>query len=281
MRGSQPHATGQYGVRRRIRELCSTPLVAAMAGILCLGGGFSLWALPGEASAQGNVTCSSASGTTKACSAGGIDGATSQDDCPGVNGAGAYFVINQLDGAADAPSSITVKFTDGSTAVYPLLTVEGNGHTAKYDGPAPSHVASATVTIYAGWGGEFVLSHYCGSVPTAPTSTTTSTSSTSTTTSTTTATTIPEKGPVTTAPTVPHEVSPGSNPTTTTLATSAPGTGVPVSGGTTTTTKPAAGALAFTGSNTARLAGIAVLMVLGGSLLVLAIRRRRLPTWRQ
>jgi hypothetical protein len=69
------------------------------------------------------------------------------------------FVINQINAEANAPASITVQWANGATEVVPLTMFTGKvGHyvtTSNLD----STVVSATTEIYAGWSGQFNLSH--------------------------------------------------------------------------------------------------------------------------
>ena len=70
-----------------------------------------------------------------------------------------HFVITQVDMAANAPASISVSFGNGSTVAVQLDKVTGG--TAHYltTQNLNSTVTSATATIYAGWTGQFNLSH--------------------------------------------------------------------------------------------------------------------------
>jgi hypothetical protein len=75
-----------------------------------------------------------------------------------------HFVITSVTDEQAAPGSITVSWTDGSTATVALEKVTGG--TAHYRTTAhlTSTVSAATAEIYAGWTGEFNLSHGpCGS----------------------------------------------------------------------------------------------------------------------
>jgi hypothetical protein len=85
-------------------------------------------------------------------------------DC--VNGAtSGLIVLNQIS-AADAPATITVTFSDGSSAVVPLSGV--NGGAAKYNVAVPSGalITGATADVPDSWSGQFVLSHYtCATTP--------------------------------------------------------------------------------------------------------------------
>lgn len=77
-----------------------------------------------------------------------------------------HFVINQVDTEADAPASISVAWANKATAVVKLWKFTGGvAHyvtTANLD----STVTSATAVIYAGWSGQFNLSHGpCGTPP--------------------------------------------------------------------------------------------------------------------
>lgn len=208
-------------------------------------------------------------GTTKVI----VDNKQGLDQRPSTCSGGlqpmAYFVINQVDSPADAPTSITVKFSDGSSTTYPLLVV--NGKAAKYQGPVPAgaYVTSASAVIYEAWSGEFVLSHYlCG---TPQSSTTSSSTSSSTDPSSTTSTT--KKSGGSSSSTSPTTRAGGSHSSTPTDRLGA------------STGKPRAAAsqshfpLAFTGSNSTRIAAIGVASILAG-LLLLTVKRRRVATTR-
>lgn len=71
-----------------------------------------------------------------------------------------HFVINQINNADNTPGSIAVTWANGDTDEVPLDRVTPGG-TAHYATTAnlDSTVISATTDIYAGWSGEFNLSH--------------------------------------------------------------------------------------------------------------------------
>jgi hypothetical protein len=135
-----------------------------------------------------------------------------------------HFVITQIDEAANAPASITVKFSGGATVVVALEKFTGGvAHytTTQHLGET---VIDATAILYVGWSGEFNLSHG----PCAPTTTTTIGSST--TGGATTTTTIGSSitaGPTTT---IGSSTTAGGSTTTTTIGSST------TAGPTTTTT---------------------------------------------
>ena len=82
-----------------------------------------------------------------------------------------HFVITQIDEANNAPDSITVTWANSAAATVPLDKVTGD--TAHYTTTAnlDSTVTSATGNIYAGWSGQFNLSHGpCGEPEDTPTS---------------------------------------------------------------------------------------------------------------
>jgi hypothetical protein len=74
------------------------------------------------------------------------------------NCSGAEFVINKLEPIV-APTSITVFFSNGSSAIFPLART---GSTAHYLGDLPvgSSVTGAQAVIDTGWSGQFVLGDY-------------------------------------------------------------------------------------------------------------------------
>jgi hypothetical protein len=77
-----------------------------------------------------------------------------------------HFVITQIDTAADAPASIHVTWANGQSEDVPLQKFTGG--TAHYvtTSNLDSTVTSATAVIYAGWSGQFNLSHGpCGAPP--------------------------------------------------------------------------------------------------------------------
>jgi hypothetical protein len=101
-----------------------------------------------------------------------------------------HFVITQIDTEADAPATIHVEWANGNSEDVPLDKFTGGvAHYATTDN-LDSTVTSATAEIYAGWHGQFNLSHGpCGtpsttspppSTTTAPPSTTTAPPSTTT-----------------------------------------------------------------------------------------------------
>jgi hypothetical protein len=70
-----------------------------------------------------------------------------------------HFVITQIDTAADAPASIHVTWANGQSEDVPLTTFTGGvAHYVTTDN-LDSTVTSATAVIYAGWSGQFNLSH--------------------------------------------------------------------------------------------------------------------------
>jgi hypothetical protein len=76
--------------------------------------------------------------------------------------------------AANAPQSITVTWANGATEVVPLSKFTGGVAHYVTTSNLDSTVVSATAVIYAGWSGQFNLSHGPCGVPT-PSSTPTST----------------------------------------------------------------------------------------------------------
>jgi hypothetical protein len=151
----------------------------------------------------------------------------------------ALFIINQIDdAAANAPASITVFFSNGASAVYPLTQVEKSNAHYLGDVPAGAEVVGAQAVIYDSWSGSFVLSHYaCGTSTTTTTeATTTTTQATTTTTKATTTTT-----QATTTTTQATTTTTGGGTTTTTeggtTSTTEGGTTSTTEGGTTSTTE--------------------------------------------
>jgi hypothetical protein len=88
-----------------------------------------------------------------------------------------HFVINQIDTAADAPASIHVSWANGQSEDVPLLKFTGGvAHYVTTDN-LDSTVTSATAVIYAGWSGQFNLSHGpCGAPPSSSSSSSSSSS---------------------------------------------------------------------------------------------------------
>jgi hypothetical protein len=78
-----------------------------------------------------------------------------------------HFIINQIDGEANAPLSIHVEWADGGSEEVPRSSFSGNS-TAHYTtfSHLDSTVTSATAVIYDGWNGQFVISHGPCAVPT-------------------------------------------------------------------------------------------------------------------
>jgi hypothetical protein len=84
----------------------------------------------------------------------------------GCNDTEWHFVITEVDSEADAPATIHVTWANGDSADVPLA--DFTGKVAHYTTMAnlDSTVTSATAEIYAGWSGEFNLSHGpCGPPP--------------------------------------------------------------------------------------------------------------------
>lgn len=137
-----------------------------------------------------------------------------------INNTEWHFVINQIDTEAHAPVSIHVTWSNGQQADVPMDKFTGG--TAHYPTTAnlDSTVVSATAEIYAGWDGQFNLSH--GPACEQPTTTTTQPSTTTTTAPSTTTTTQPVTSTTTTQPTTTT-----SNPTTTTTSPPRTSTTVP------------------------------------------------------
>jgi hypothetical protein len=78
---------------------------------------------------------------------------------------GAHFVINQI-AQADAPLTITVTLSDGSTVTG--VRVANNASESGYNAvfAAGLTVTDATAVVPDGWTGQFVLSNYiCGATP--------------------------------------------------------------------------------------------------------------------
>jgi hypothetical protein len=70
-----------------------------------------------------------------------------------------HFVITQIDTVADAPASIHVTWANGQSEDVPLTNFTGGvAHYVTTDN-LDSTVTSATAVIYAGWSGQFNLSH--------------------------------------------------------------------------------------------------------------------------
>jgi hypothetical protein len=76
-----------------------------------------------------------------------------------------HFVITQINSTANAPTSISVTWAGGTEVVQLSKFTGGVAHyvtTSNLD----STVVSATAVIYAGWSGQFNLSHGpCGPSP--------------------------------------------------------------------------------------------------------------------
>jgi hypothetical protein len=153
-----------------------------------------------------------------------------------------HFVITQIDDETNAPASITVKFSGGATVGVGLEKFTGGvAHytTTQHLGET---VIDGTAILYAGWSGEFNLSHgpcaptttsTVGSSTTAGGSTTTTSIGSSTTaggsTTTTTIGSSTTAGPTTTT-TIGSSTTAGGSTTTTTIGSST------TAGPTTTTT---------------------------------------------
>jgi hypothetical protein len=87
-----------------------------------------------------------------------------------------HFVINQIDSAANAPKSITVKWANGAIEEVPLSKFTGGVAHYTTTSNLNSTVVSATAAIYTGWSGQFNLSHGpCASPSPSPTKTETHT----------------------------------------------------------------------------------------------------------
>jgi hypothetical protein len=70
-----------------------------------------------------------------------------------------HFVINQIDDATDAPATILVVWANSSAEDVPLSKVTGGVAHYTTSSNLDSTVISATAVIYAGWSGQFNLSH--------------------------------------------------------------------------------------------------------------------------
>ena len=266
-----------------------------------------LWMGGMVTSASASPTTTSAPGGSKTINAhGSFNVPVPDQNCGDGFVTGAYFVINQINLPGVAPVSITVSFSNGSTLDYPFMATPSI-HAAKYEGaiPAGAEITGATASIYSGWSGQFVLSHYtCVPAPPVPTTTTTTVAPTTTTTvapttttvapttttveSTTTTvapTTTTEAPTTTTSPTSQPITAPATDATTTTVkvtpatvkattTTVAQATTTTVAQATPTTAKVVAhSGLAFTGSNSGQLTMWALALLLMGGLLVLSERR--------
>ena len=78
-----------------------------------------------------------------------------------------HFVINQINTAANAPASITVFWSDGTSELVPLSKFTGGVAHYVTTSNLDLTVLDATATLYDGWSGQFNLSHGpCG--PTTP-----------------------------------------------------------------------------------------------------------------
>ena len=85
-----------------------------------------------------------------------------------------HFVITQISSLANAPAFITVTWVDAGPVNVPLSKFTGGVAHYVTTSNLDSTVESATATIYAGWSGQFNLSHGpCGPSP-SPTPTITS-----------------------------------------------------------------------------------------------------------
>lgn len=85
-----------------------------------------------------------------------------------------HFIINRVSPASNAPASISVSFANGDTVTAPLEGVTGKAAHYTTTADLTSTVVSATAQIYAGWTGQFVLSHGpCGTTPSSPPSSST------------------------------------------------------------------------------------------------------------
>ena len=136
-----------------------------------------------------------------------------------------HFVITQIDDEVNAPASITVKFSGGATVVVGLEKFTGGvAHytTTQHLGET---VIDATAILYAGWSGEFNLSHGPCALTTTSTGSSTTAGGSSTTTTVGSSTTA---GGSTTTTSVGGSTTAG--PTTTTIGSST------TAGGSTTTT---------------------------------------------
>jgi hypothetical protein len=111
----------------------------------------------------GQTTASAVATMTVHVKVASLDQSTSCGD--DTTATGAHFVINQIN-KADAPLTITVFFSDGSSGTG--VRVNNNAHESGYDAvlPAGTHVTDATAVVPTTWSGQFVLSHYiCGGTP--------------------------------------------------------------------------------------------------------------------
>ncbi|MBA2770305.1 MAG: hypothetical protein H0U35_14495, partial [Sporichthyaceae bacterium] len=70
-----------------------------------------------------------------------------------------HFIITQIDNADNAPDSISVSWANGATAELLLDKVTGSAAHYATTANLTSTVTSATTDIYAGWSGQFNLSH--------------------------------------------------------------------------------------------------------------------------
>lgn len=134
------------------------------------------------------------------------------------NSAEWHFVITQIDDESNAPASIHVTWANGASADVALEKFTGG--TAHYTTTLnlDSTVTSATANIYAGWSGQFNLSHGPCEVPTpTPTDTPTNTP-TPTDTPTKTPTSTPTDTPTSTPTNTPTET-PTNTPTNTPTST--------------------------------------------------------------
>jgi hypothetical protein len=195
----------------------------------------------------------------------------------------AVFIINQISGpGASAPTSITVFFSNGTSAVFPLTQLQNQNAHYQGDVPAGAEVIGAQAVIFDGWSGSFVLSHYaCGTTPpttspptTAPPTTVSPTTAPPTTKPPTTKPPTTDGGSSTTVKQSPGHsttTSPthGNDATTTTLAAATSSGAAPASGQ----------KLAFTGSRSADLAWLGLALI-GVGLLLTAGRRRGGPKGR-
>jgi hypothetical protein len=144
-----------------------------------------------------------------------------------------HWIINQIDDPSHAPAAITVTFSTGQTVQVPLDKVTP-GVVAHYsstlhltDGAV---VTNATVQIYSGWDGRFVLS--CPAATPTPTATNTPTK-----TPTPTNTPVPPTKTPTSTPTN-TPVPPTNTPTSTPTNTPVPPTNTPTSTPTNTPVPP-------------------------------------------
>jgi hypothetical protein len=180
-----------------------------------------------------------------------------------------HFVINQIDSAAKAPQSITVKWANGDKKVVPLSKFKGGVAHFVTTSNLNRTVVSARAEIYSGWSGQFNLSHGpCGGPK--PTTKPTETHTTKpTVTPTETHTTKPTVTPTethTTKPTVTPTETHTTKPTVTPTETH---TLVPVP-----TAVPAGTADAGSGNSSAGLLGL-VLVATGAVAGTVVVARRR------